>query len=327
MSLVRSAQAFACAAALCAAIQPAPAGAVTLSAVALPGSPAMMAARASVMLSSTAPAALSSSRAAPGAIDVTPPALTGFAITPPADVAAPFAQIRVNVTATDDLSGVSSFSIALQGPHGQVVYAYPAALGMPLRHFTGHTAIDTTAYMEPGVWKALYAYVWDAEGNQGYVDQAGLALLGSIDVTLTSSRPDLADVTPPVVRSGAVDTPTVSVSSHRRGTDTASPLFHTDFTVSDPGSGVHWLSAVWCLADGSSCLSSSAGEAIRDVGHKILRAIGSLPPTTLPGTYLLQSMSVEDYAQNSTYLLGTEFGGTTDFGHLMPGGHAITVTP
>src|SRR6185312_5206744 len=45
---------------------------------------------------------------APGnSLDTTPPVLTGFKLTAPADVAAAFAQIKLDVTATDDLSGVS----------------------------------------------------------------------------------------------------------------------------------------------------------------------------------------------------------------------------
>lgn len=261
-----------------------------------------------------------------GAIDTTPPQLTSFMLTPPADVAAPFAQIRLDVTATDDLSGVWNYYMTLVGPHGQRLEMYQNYLGLALKNYSGHAAADTNAYMEPGVWHADYMFVYDLAGNYAYYDATALASLGNAEISLANGKSKLVDLTLPTFKSGKVLTPDVSVSGHAKGT-TQPPVAAADIVVADAGSGTQVAFATWCLSDQSYCITTQQQESARGVSKETLHTVTQIFPQYPPGDYLLEYLAVIDFAGNDLELVGTDFGGSTDFSQYMPAGHTITLKP
>jgi hypothetical protein len=258
-------------------------------------------------------------------LDVTPPVLTSFHVTPPADTSAPLAQIRIDVQASDNLSGVTYLMLTIAGPHGQEMFV-GASPGLPAKQTTQSLALDVSAYTEPGVWTVMYATVSDAAGNyQDYYDPQ-IGQIGDASFTLVNSHAKLADYTSPVVTQGVVVTPTLSASGTLKGTN--EPLIAAiDMTVKDGNAGVANVSGTWCLADMSSCLYMNGGyDYLRGDTKKTLRlwsGIGGAPA----GDYLPYQVFVSDHAYNYTTYQGADFGGTSDFSTLMPAGDKITVTP
>jgi hypothetical protein len=267
--------------------------------------------------------------AASGAkLDVTPPVLTGFVIKPPADLATAESQLRVDITATDDMSGVANAWATFEGPHGEMIGTNWNS-SMPAKSLATHLVADTTPYMESGPWTLISLSMSDVAGNYAHYDTAALAALGKPIVELVSTQPQLADLTPPAVKSGKVVTPQVSISSFVKGTTSQAPFVGANFTVTDAptASGIAYVYSTWCLADLSMCLSLAASEGLQGLAKDTLSAYGQAGPWMTPGDYILQYLSVVDHAGNATALSGMDFGGTTDFSLLMPQGHVITLTP
>jgi hypothetical protein len=261
---------------------------------------------------------------AAGKLDTTPPVLKSFQVTPPADMADPLAQIRIDAKVTDDMSGVGTVAFGLLGPHGQYGYA-AASIGLPEKTFAGHMVVFNTQYLEPGTWTIQYVNVQDMAGNAAWIsDPATIAAAGALQFTVTSSRPQLGDYTPPVVLSANVVTPSVSASATLKGT-TLPAYFAVDVTLRDDKSGIGAVWANWCLADFSACIFSNATEGVYGHVKSTLRMGGSAG--VAPGVYVLYSLGYTDQASNAATLIGTDFGGETDFSTLMPGGHTITITP
>jgi hypothetical protein len=265
-------------------------------------------------------------RAASGSkLDTTPPVLKSFQLTVPKDTAAPWSQIRIEAESSDDLSGVAYVSIGLVGPHGQFIWAGGQA-GLPSKQSTMTFAIDVSAYTEPGTWTVSSIGVNDAAGNYtGYSDPQSIAQFGPTAVTLANSRPEMVDYTPPVLTQGTVVTPSLSASGTQKGTMNP-PFFGIDLTIKDAGAGVQSAWGTWCLADMTACLNVNGYDTVRGETKKKLRVVGNISGAPV-GDYLPYQVIVFDWAGYGFGYNGTDFGGTTDFGTLMPGGDKITITP
>jgi hypothetical protein len=260
-------------------------------------------------------------------MDSTPPVLTSFKITPPADVAAPLSQLRVDLTATDDLSGIAWTYANVSGPHAQNLSIFVGD-SLPAKSVAAHGTVDTTAYLEPGAWTVNSIGLVDVAGNSVWVTGDELAALGDPHFQLANSHPDSVDYTPPTLKGGKVLTPRMSVSAVVKGTRSSAYVV-ASFAASDAagGAGIYSVDATWCFADNSFCFGTSNWESSRGQSKATLQTASSLGPSYLPGEYILASVVVRDQAANYTYLFGTEFGGTTDFSTLMPQGHVITLVP
>jgi len=263
---------------------------------------------------------------ASGALDTTPPSIKSFRITPPANAAAALAQVVVDLQGTDDLSGVQSVSLTLSGPHGQLLQGV-GHTQMPGTKYSTKFAMDVSAYTEPGTWTATSAFISDYAGNWVFYDAQQLASLGNASVTIGNSHPELVDTTPPTLTGGVVLTPTASLSSTFPGTTQIGGMIGANFDVSDAGSGVLVVGATWCNAQ-ETCLSTGGSRDVLRNSQAVTQLTTSqIVGWMAAGTYTLKYVSLQDHAGNYVYLLGTEFGGTADFGALMPAGHTITLTP
>lgn len=265
--------------------------------------------------------------AAPGSkIDTVPPVLKAFTMTAPADVSAPFAQVRVEAWATDDLSGVLTFWAVLEGPSGQILTVSPPDWWLPTRNFHQLIAADTSAYMEPGTWTVLYVDVFDTENNRAEYDTAAIAGLGNATIEIANSHSRLVDLEGPELLFGKIRTPVVSATGHPKGTDTF-PIIGADFTITDSGSGVDDSNATWCLADMSSCIGAVGEDSVRGEKHAVIGATGTQYSPPPIGVYELYTWQAHDHAGNGTVHVSKDFGGDTDFSTYFPGGTSITITP
>jgi hypothetical protein len=255
------------------------------------------------------------------------PRLRKFVMLAPADVAAPYAQLVVELAATDDLSGVSDWVFEIDGPSGQSKQVSSRNEGLPALHFSNETAVDVTSYVEPGVWKLNFLFVSDYEGNVAYYNPDLLKGIGDSQVTFVNSRPNEADTQPPGLKAGTMLTSVVKISGRPKGTKYASQLIASDFEVSDDRSGLHVADAEWCLHDHTRCVDMNAQDDRRGVTDGVLHTLGYLDGNETPGDYFLYFLHLVDQAGNDVYLVSKDMGGEFDFDPFMPGGHVMTLKP
>jgi hypothetical protein len=257
----------------------------------------------------------------PGALDTTPPALTAFSA--PATFTQTGLQIPlvVSYTATDDLSGVSQFYAWAAGPGGQRLDVF-VSLGYPALKIAGFASSGSvTSFLQAGTYTFVGANVTDLAGNVSSYDQAALSALGNVTVTVQNSGK--FDAHSPVLDSGQILTPVVSLSSSDPGTSQP-PFVGASIKVTDAGdtavAGLRYIDATFCLADSSHCFTMSSWQptavetrqATLRVGYQLNRSID------VPGVYELANVSIGDYAANNQYLQSIDFGGSTDFTAYFP---------
>ena len=123
-------------------------------------------------------------------------------------------------------------------------------------------------------------------------------------------------------------TPNVSLTD---GTNLLSPWVGVSMKTDDTGSprvaGINYMAAEFCTLDVQHCIGMGWSSTYATQAH-----ITASPGTQLyggyypAGTYYLYYTYVVDWAGNAQYLMGSEFGGETDFSTLFPAGHTMTLT-
>lgn len=288
---------------------------------------------------------------AQAALDTDAPVLTAFSVSGSIDAARSGQAVTVNLQATDNLSGVYYYIIALESPSGrqvvqeglhaaasktfssQVVIGYPRYMNIELgEHFS--------RWSEPGMWRVVSVDVRDLAGNARVYDEAALAALGPHQFSVTNTK---ADSVKPMLHVGSLDTPVLSLSTPPRGTAAGTPpLALATVDVSDAGSpsasGVDVVSAYFCKLpfDGMQCadafgLVGVTGTPIQKKGKmKIGDLLVSHRHPGMPltaGVYHLMSLTLTDVAGNSTGLLDSAFGGSDNLSVWFPSGTTVTVNP
>jgi hypothetical protein len=106
--------------------------------------------------------------------DTTPPRLINFAITPsPVDTASAPANVNVNFTASDDLSGINVFQVFFVSPTGSSTLRGAVSL-TPTTSASGSATVTFPQFSEPGAWTVGGLFLADAAGNTLVLDSAGL---------------------------------------------------------------------------------------------------------------------------------------------------------
>jgi hypothetical protein len=117
--------------------------------------------------------------------DATAPTLTAFAFTPTVDTGLADATVTVNVTMTDDLSGVDQVGVKFISPSGnqsKICYILPPSGSKPVS-FTGSCSVVIPRYSEVGQWQVQWLYSLDGVSN--YVEWGPADLLaGGFPATL-----------------------------------------------------------------------------------------------------------------------------------------------
>jgi hypothetical protein len=233
--------------------------------------------------------------AKPGARSVAPPTIvSGKILTPSISVAVAPATPAM----TFKFSAAGYFNYAyffFTGPSGQMLnFGYGVA---PPGAETAGTITFANAgsplsiYTQPGIWKMTSAYIVDLAGNQTNYTQSQLAALFP-SLTLTIANPNPVDLIAPVVSSGKIETPTISLSS-------ATPFVKVALTATDNLSGIY--STYLSLTEPGGVAYPGNAFVIQPTQTKAQTAIAGalLSATGLPtGTWTISSYTICDVAQN-----------------------------
>lgn len=271
------------------------------------------------------------------ALDTTPPVLISIHTAGSVNAQLPAQRISVSLNAKDDLSGIAYYYIEYSAPSGTQYVSRYKEVATPLVHITPTLTIGLppfsnpgfTAYDQPGTWRAVYFYAYDAAGNDVVLGASQLAALGSTTFTLTNNGG--YDMVGPTFASGTINTPTIKRSKFAKGT-TNPPYASANLSVTDAGNGVVSGTAsgylTFCHLNGSSCddyiymygTTNQAGQLANTmtVGQEI-------SATQTLGQYVIYYMYLYDVAGNYTFLESTQFGGSTNFASYFPQGATIFV--
>lgn len=260
-------------------------------------------------------------------LDTTPPSLLSFKPLAVADAALPAGGFRIDLKASDDLSGVQSIYAYATGPNGRLL-TFTGWEFSPGKSLSRSLSLQGPwTYLEPGTYTFTSARIWDTASNTADYDQAALAALGSTSFTLKNKAG--FDVVPPELVSGKILTPSISASAKHPGTDFPAKV-GVDVTARDAGntatSGVGNFGAVFCTVDGSECFDVSSYGFEFNPGPDAVKLRGGGSVYGSPGEYHLYTLTLSDLANNQITWTSIEFGGTTDFSTYFPS-VAITVAP
>jgi hypothetical protein len=107
--------------------------------------------------------------------DTIPPSLTSLRFDPEAiDTRRGPASVKVDFTATDDLSGVRSFEVVLESPSGSAKHGASAVFA-PATNINESVRVTFPRSSEAGIWKLRSIVVGDAAGNTLVLDAEALA--------------------------------------------------------------------------------------------------------------------------------------------------------
>jgi len=267
---------------------------------------------------------------APETQDVTPPQLKKISVTRQATASANGQQVLVNLTVTDDWSGIEwgeVTAVRVDGNDSKHV-AIPGTFGG--RTFSGALAMEFPPSLPAGEWKIVDVYGADANGNNYWYDEASLAAFGNL--TFKVSSVPSADWTPPELPSGKILTPLVYVTRPAKGTDGHPALVRAELKVvdrTDQGmsgiSGVRRAELFFCSeAPWGQCFSAtmSQPDSIPYGEREITFLVGqALDPNLEAGDYVLSQAMVEDWAGMSRYYDRAN----TDFSHIFGSVTKITL--
>lgn len=263
-----------------------------------------------------------------GHLDTTPPTVTAFDAATRVDASKSIEQLKISLTATDDLSGVDSIMLAAVSPSGQRVYAYSNGHAGMLQVKAG-LALTLSPFSEPGLWRIESVNVSDLNNNWTSLGQDALKLLGNTEFQVLSKSSDLVA---PTLTSGKILTPEVSLSVPAKGTENqpsaAKVLLNTSDTGTDAVSGPSNSWPSFCLRDHSVCIYfGSYGQSVYGI-KKFAEVVANPYLSDAPlGEYVLETVGVSDWAGNYRLYTSTEFGGETDFSTLFPFGTVLTIKP
>jgi len=261
-------------------------------------------------------------------LDHVPPTLTAIQTSPPVNTAGDNFMAKFKLQLADSFSGVASACVTVSSPGG--IYYGTCHSSLPSHNLSANLGLELGS-VEPGTWSVVEVDVWDAAGNwAGYYGDS-LAPFGNLNFEVKSPRWYGNDSVAPTISLGTVLTPTLSLSSHAKGTNNA-PYAAVTLSVADQGSptasGIRSAGAYFCTPDTWYCLYTSADDSVYRHGSEDLKAFTQLPTWYLiPGDYQLYYAWVVDFHGNSTYYTSTFFGGETDMSTLFPAGSTITLTP
>jgi hypothetical protein len=248
--------------------------------------------------------------------------LTTFTIGTSVDAGVADAQLRVDLTATDQIAGLTYMSVFASSANGTQSTTVAYVTGMPSGKVTATLGLPFNAFNAAGPWTVTEVDLYDAAGNAVYVDENALALLGPTTFTVANGSWE-QDAKTPTISAGKILTPNVS-------TATAAAYAGLQFTVSDTGtpkpSGPYTSSAEFCTLDFANCFSMSLTQTYAGLAKVTMKPAAQLYAGYPAGVYYLYTLYATDWAGNARYLTGADFGGETDFSTLFPTGHTISIT-
>jgi hypothetical protein len=222
--------------------------------------------------------------------DTTPPRLTDLRFAPEAiDTSGGPATVKVDFTATDDLSGVNFIDLSFVSPAGNVRHNGSVRFD-PARSVSKSMVVTFPRLSEAGEWTLDSVFLADAAGNTLVLDAEGVVRAGlrtKLEVKSTT------DTIPPSLTSLRFDPEAIDTS---RGPVSVK----VDFTATDDLSGVRSFEVVLESPSGNAKQGASAVFAPATSVSESVRV--TFPRSSEPGIWKLRSIMVGDAAGNTLVL-------------------------
>jgi len=197
--------------------------------------------------------------------------------------------VKVNYTATDDLSGVSYVEFTFASPSG--FFKNVSAKLEPAESVSNSLALTFPVRSEPGQWTLFTVFLADAAGNTLVLNSEGLAALGfrttlQVKSVADTRSPELASVrfSPEVIDTRYSD---AIVTVEFKATDDLSGLKSFEAAFTSPSG--------WLGPTGSALFSPARREVTDSV--KI-----TFPKSSEAGAWTLSSLMLSDEAGNTLVL-------------------------
>ena len=222
--------------------------------------------------------------------DTVSPKLTTLNFAPAEiDTSAGPVVVKVNYTATDDLSGVSYFELTFASPSG--FFKNLSAKVEPAEFVSNSLVLTFPARSEPGQWTLSRVFLADAAGNTLVLNAEDLAALGFRTALMVKSA---ADTRSPELES-------IRISPEVIDTSQGEVIVTLEFKATDDLSGVKSFEAAftspsgWLGPSGSVVFSPARREVTDSV--KI-----TFPKSSEAGAWSLSSLMLSDEAGNTLVL-------------------------
>jgi hypothetical protein len=228
------------------------------------------------------------------AVDNTPPNISALSITPASiDTTAASANVNVNFTVSDDLSGADFFQVVLLAPSGNTSQVGTATFAAATSK-TGSAAITFPRFSEAGTWTVTSVFVADAAGNTLLLDSTGLAARG---LTPTLSVTSTTDNTAPLLTAFTFAPTSINVTG-------AAATVTSTFTATDDIAGVTNVQVAFLSQSGGSTQNATATfTANTSVSGT---ATATFPRGSENGTWTVQFVFLTDAAGNTRTLATTD---------------------
>lgn len=231
--------------------------------------------------------------------DIAAPTLSAIKVGGTVNGSLKYAEAPVNLTIRENLSGLRSVNITLEGPNSQQAYYYWSSPFPEKGKQTLKLAVSMSNVTQNGTWKVKSVQVADANNNSSYYDEAQLAALGTTTFEVVKAQGDSLQAS---LQTGGTNlTPVVSRSTPPAGMlPGAAARVGVMVPVQDPGgSGVKSASLTFCQSGSYwSCIYLNGEASARGQISVNLKLGTNVNSYTTLGIYTLSSASVYDFAGN-----------------------------
>jgi len=227
------------------------------------------------------------------ASDTIGPSLTALRFTPASiDISQGPATVRVEFTATDNLSGVAWFEVSLVSPSGAGRQNGSRTFS-PAHEVSDAVLVSFPPSSEPGHWTLGAVLLADAAGNTQILDGAGVSGLGPTTLEV-KSRPDTISPSLTALR----------FTPETIDTTQGPATVKVQYTATDNLSGVQSFEVVFVSpSDGLK----RRGSAVFSPAHEVTDAVTvDFPKSSEPGAWRVGSVMVADAAGNTLLLNADE---------------------
>ena len=223
-------------------------------------------------------------------VDTTSPSLTSLRFTPDnIEASHGPAAVKVDFTATDDISGVKFIEVVFAGPNGAAMQR-GSAVFPPVTRLTNSVSVNFPAWSAPGQWKLKAVLLADDAGNTQYLDAGAIAKLGLPSILAVRS---MTDTSAPKLTSFRLASEAIDTS---QGPATAK----LELTATDDLSGVKSAEVVFVSPSGNARHRGSAVFApAKEVSGSVEVAF---PQSSERGAWKVASIFLADAAGNTLVL-------------------------
>ena len=198
-------------------------------------------------------------------------------------------DLKINVSATDDLSGISYIELSAVSPSGAANRNGTAKFD-PVLSTSKSITLNFPQVIEPGQWTLKTAFLADAAGNTLILDTDGIVRLGFPTTFMVKS---LTDMSPPSLTSLHFSSDTIDTSS-------GDAEIFIDFTATDDVSGVTQVEASFVSPSGT--VHHSGAAKVEHAKSAFGTIAVTFPRGSEAGQWILNSVFLSDAAGNTTTL-------------------------